>query len=130
MRRFYGKSRTSITVGHGWLTFGDEPVSSIQQLVQQMLQERVHLPRCRDYQLASVRSRYCDETVVGKPEGMIVAYWDVLTCESPCEFKYGLAVGGDAVYIEVAEAAWSVAEWAVAPRFDNPRATVLVLVLG
>ena len=25
---------------------------------------------------------------------------------------------------------WSVAEWAVALRFDNPRATVLVLVLG
>ena len=31
---------------------------------------------------------------------------------------------------EVAEAPWSVAEWAVAPRFDNPRALVLVLVLG
>ena len=31
---------------------------------------------------------------------------------------------------DVAEAPWSVAEWAVAPRFDNPRATVLVLVLG
>ena len=30
----------------------------------------------------------------------------------------------------VAEAPWSVAEWAVAPRFDHPRATVLVLVLG
>ena len=30
----------------------------------------------------------------------------------------------------VAEAPWSVAEWAVAPRFDNPRATVPVLVLG
>ena len=30
----------------------------------------------------------------------------------------------------VAEVPWSVAEWAVAPRFDNPRATVLVLVLG
>ena len=30
----------------------------------------------------------------------------------------------------VAEAPWSVAEWAVALRFDNPRATVLVLVLG
>ena len=25
---------------------------------------------------------------------------------------------------------WSVADWAVAPRSDNPRATVLVLVLG
>ena len=25
---------------------------------------------------------------------------------------------------------WSVAEWAVALRFDNPRATVLVLLLG
>ena len=25
---------------------------------------------------------------------------------------------------------WSVAEWAVAPRFDNPRATVPVLLLG
>ena len=31
---------------------------------------------------------------------------------------------------EVAEATWSVAEWAVALRFDNPQATVLVLVLG
>ena len=31
---------------------------------------------------------------------------------------------------EVAEAPWSVAEWAVAPRFDNPRATVLVLLVG
>ena len=30
----------------------------------------------------------------------------------------------------VAEAPWSVAEWAVAPRFDMPRATVLVLLLG
>ena len=30
----------------------------------------------------------------------------------------------------VAEAPWSVAEWAVALRFDNSRATVLVLVLG
>ena len=30
----------------------------------------------------------------------------------------------------VAEAPWSVAEWAVALRFDNPRATVLVLLLG
>ena len=31
---------------------------------------------------------------------------------------------------EVAEAPWSEAEWAVALRFDNPRAPVLVLVLG
>ena len=31
---------------------------------------------------------------------------------------------------EVAEAPWSVAERAVALRFDHPRATVLVLVLG
>ena len=30
----------------------------------------------------------------------------------------------------VAEAPWSVAEWVVAPRFDNPRGTVLVLVFG
>ena len=30
----------------------------------------------------------------------------------------------------VAEAPWSGAEWAVAPRFDIPRATVLELVLG
>ena len=30
----------------------------------------------------------------------------------------------------VAEALWSGAEWAVAPRFDHPRATVLVLLLG
>ena len=35
-------------------------------------------------------------------------------------------VGGHAV----AEAPWSGAEWAVALRFDNPRAPVLVLVLG
>ena len=34
--------------------------------------------------------------------------------------------------IEVAERPkpWSGTEWAVALRFDNPRATVLVLVLG
>ena len=31
---------------------------------------------------------------------------------------------------EVAEAPWSGAEWAVALRFDNPRATVLVLLLS
>ena len=31
---------------------------------------------------------------------------------------------------QVAEAPWSVAEWAVAPRFDNPGATVPVLLLG
>ena len=31
---------------------------------------------------------------------------------------------------QVAEAPWSVAEWAVAHRFDNPRATVPVLLLG
>ena len=31
---------------------------------------------------------------------------------------------------DVAEAPWSVAEWAVALRFDHPRATVLVLLLG
>ena len=31
---------------------------------------------------------------------------------------------------KVAEAPWSGAEWAVALRFDHPRATVLVLVLG
>ena len=30
---------------------------------------------------------------------------------------------------EVAEAPWSGAEWAVALRFDNPRAIVVVLVL-
>ena len=30
----------------------------------------------------------------------------------------------------VAEAPWSVAEWAVALRFDIPRATVLVLLLS
>ena len=32
--------------------------------------------------------------------------------------------------LEVEEAPWSVAKWAVALRFDNPRAPVLVLVLG
>ena len=31
---------------------------------------------------------------------------------------------------EVAEAPWSVAEWAVALGFNNPRATVLVLLLS
>ena len=30
----------------------------------------------------------------------------------------------------VAEAPWSVAEWAVALGFDNPQATVPVLLLG
>ena len=33
-------------------------------------------------------------------------------------------------FSSVAEAPWSVAEWAVALRFDNPRAAVLVLLLG
>ena len=37
---------------------------------------------------------------------------------------------GAAMHLDVAEAPWSVAEWAVAPRFDHPRATVLVLVPG
>ena len=32
--------------------------------------------------------------------------------------------------MEVPEAPWSVAEWAVALRFDNPRATVLVRLLS
>ena len=31
---------------------------------------------------------------------------------------------------KVAEAPWSGAEWAVALRFDHPRATVLVLLLS
>ena len=31
---------------------------------------------------------------------------------------------------KVAEAPWSEAEWGVAPRFDHPRATVPVLLLG
>ena len=31
---------------------------------------------------------------------------------------------------KVAEAPWSVAEWAVALRFDNPRAVIPVLLLG
>ena len=33
----------------------------------------------------------------------------------------------DAHGAHVAEAPWSVAEWAVAPRFHKPRATVLLL---
>ena len=32
--------------------------------------------------------------------------------------------------LQVAVAPWSVAEWAVAPRFDKPRATVLVRLLS
>ena len=39
-----------------------------------------------------------------------------------------LLVFDDAFEHEVAEAPWRVAEWAVALRFDNPRATVLVLL--
>lgn len=35
-----------------------------------------------------------------------------------------------AVLDEVAEAPWSGARWAVARRFDNPRASLLVLLLG
>ena len=31
---------------------------------------------------------------------------------------------------QVPEAPWSIAEWIVALRFDNPRVTVLVLLLG
>ena len=43
-----------------------------------------------------------------------------------------LAQRGDMIAnpAKVAEAPWSVAEWAVAPRFNNPRATVPVLLLG
>ena len=37
---------------------------------------------------------------------------------------------GLSVTAEVAEAPWSAAEWAVALRFENPRATVIVLFLG
>ena len=33
-------------------------------------------------------------------------------------------------HVEVAEAPWSGAEWAVALRFDNLRGTALVLLLG
>ena len=36
----------------------------------------------------------------------------------------------DVIDLEVAEAPGSVAEWAVALRFGNPRATVLVLLSG
>ncbi len=43
------------------------------------------------------------------------------------EESRGLAV---ALSRKVAEAPWSGAEWLVALRFDNPRATVLVLSLG
>ena len=47
---------------------------------------------------------------------------------------YRVSTKQDRVFVPganlVAEAPWSVAEWAVALRFDNPRATVLVLVLG
>ena len=55
------------------------------------------------------------------------------------QIRHAFAENGDALrdfwfgYVlgpAVAEAAWSEAEWAVAPRFDNPRATILVLVLG
>ena len=43
-------------------------------------------------------------------------------CMAGTEFPVNVAT--------VAEAPWSGAEWAVALRFDNPRATVLVLLLG
>ena len=44
--------------------------------------------------------------------------------------KFAMFVHKGILSVVVAEAPWSVAEWAVALRFDNPRATVLVLVLG
>ena len=51
--------------------------------------------------------------------------------EDPERDEYApLADGAEKMAREVAEAPWSAAEWAVALRFDNPRATVLVLVLG
>ena len=43
---------------------------------------------------------------------------------------FALMAGGWVAHAAVAEARWSVAEWAVALRFDNPRATVPVPVLG
>ena len=60
------------------------------------------------------------ETLRGQNGTVVLIVWG----EAP--------VPGDLVTlaVEVAEAPCSVAEWAVAPRFDNPRATVLVLVLG
>ena len=42
----------------------------------------------------------------------------------------GTALSTDDKLALVAEAPWSATERAVAPRFDNPRATVPVLVLG
>ena len=54
------------------------------------------------------------------------------TLEADCICNAGFMLGeeGDCVLCKVAEAPWSVAEWAVAPRFDIPRGTVLVLLLG
>ena len=50
------------------------------------------------------------------------------TCDSTASLPTVFAV--DTFRVAVAEAPWSVAEWAVALRFDNPRTTALVLVLG
>ena len=50
-------------------------------------------------------------------------------CDGKLAPKAGAKAGPSLA--QVAEAPWGpVAERAVAPRFDNPRATVLVLVLG
>ena len=54
----------------------------------------------------------------------------IITAFVRCLLRYYDLGPADVPTNMVAEAPWSVAEWAVAPRFDNPRATVLVLVLG
>ena len=74
-----------------------------------------------------------------------MAFLLVLTVCRPCLFRREVdAEGSEMDVLEgalpdwprvhatavVAEAPWSVAEWAVALRFDNPRATVPVLLLG
>ena len=54
-------------------------------------------------------------------------------CEKTCNSEYIGGTGSGSIACspgQVAEAPWSVAEWSVALRFDNPRATVLVLLLG
>ena len=86
-----------------------------------------------------VRASECSEACLKEPEcgfavfmqykndktkGICTA-WPEGTCE-PFKAKNKRTYQ---VWKKVAEAPWSVAEWAVALRFHNPRATVLVLVL-
>ena len=56
--------------------------------------------------------------------------YEVYPCSDGAYGRPAWSSNGEREDTPVAEAPWSVAEWAVALRLDNPRATVLVRLLG